>query len=169
MGFKRFNDAPIRVRDPQERIRELENEFSGCEIVEGSLIIPLIPNVTSDFAFLANVTEITDYLYIDGAEIEVPLPNLKVVRGENTRLVEFGLPGYAIAAGHRFSITLGSSSGMTKWPFPSLQQVVNGKVLLYRLSNLTSPDTIDWSDILPGGRDNVFDFQVGTALSVKGN
>ena len=157
----------------EERLKFLEERFSGCEIVEGSLIVALgpnrPPNVTSDFAFLANVTEITGYLLINFANgIDVPLPSLKVVRGQETRLVSSGLRGFPKATGHRFSVSLGESD-ITKWPFPSLQEIVNGKVLLYKLSNLTTPNATDWSDILPGGRDDVFDFQVGTALSVIGN
>ena len=166
------NEAQSK-RDLQERLKFLEERFSGCEIVEGSLIVLLgpnrPPNVTSDFAFLANVTEITGYLLINFANgIEVPLPSLKVVRGQETLLVSSGLRGFPKATGHRFSVSLGESD-ITKWPFPSLQEIVNGKVLLYNLSNLATPDTIDWSDILPNGTADVFDFQVGTAPSAKSN
>jgi len=79
----------------------------------------------------------------------------------------FFLPGLPQSQGHTFAITIGQSDGMTAWSFPSLQQVVNGKVLLYDVSVLSTPDAVDWSDILPNGRADGLDYQVGTDPSVQ--
>eukprot|EP00118_Oscarella_pearsei_P017372 m.171588 g.171588 ORF g.171588 m.171588 type:complete len:1503 (+) comp39060_c0_seq1:197-4705(+) len=149
----------------------LQNKYSGCQIIEGSLSLTVFSaNLTSSsFDFLANLTEITGFLRIIGSGTNITLPNLKVIRGRESHrvLIKGSLRGNLSDVGPDipFSIVIGNSPGVTKWPFPALQQVVQGKMLLINLPKLSDPNTIDWSDILPNGKADIYSDNVGTNSS----
>lgn len=132
-----------------------------CTVVEGNLIIGDIADnaTTLDLSFLENIMEIKGLLYIRKTRklTRFPLPNLRVVRGEST--VDLNPPetrrGY-------FSVVFSDLPNVVEWPFPNLEEVTNGEVLLHKMPALGYSSTIDWEDIQNGRSDGIVSYEVGT-------
>ena len=131
----------------------------NCTVVENNLIIWDVINATADdFSFLERITEIRGFLYIDGiTATRLPLTNLRVVRGRDTRPIK----PQGTKSGD-FSVALIDLPNLEEWPFPNLEEVTEGSVLLLNVPKLAYSHTIDWEDIQNRRVDDVVSYQVGT-------
>ena len=130
----------------------------NCTVVENNLIIWDITATADDFSFLASITEIKGFLYIDGVTAtHLPLTNLRVVRGRDTRLIQ---PRETKSGD--FSVALIDLLHLEEWPFPNLEEVTEGSVLLLNVPKLAYNNTIDWEDIQNRRVGDVVSYHVGT-------
>jgi hypothetical protein len=128
----------------------------NCEVVENNLIIWDVPS--NDFSLLENITEIKGLLVIREVTVSrLPLTNLRVVRGQET---QFFNPKETEAGD--FSVALLDLPNLEEWPFPNLEEITEGSLLLLNIPMLAHHDTIDWEDIQNERVGDVVSYQVGT-------
>ncbi|MCI4383939.1 hypothetical protein PGIGA_G00032380 [Pangasianodon gigas] len=125
---------PSSLENHYEMLRLL---YTGCQVVHGNLEITHLQG-TPDLSFLKGIVEVQGYVLIAHVSVrEVPLENLRIIRGS-----QLYNSSYALAV-------LGNT-GVSQLSLRSLTEILLGDVYIWGNPQLCfpNPQSITWKDIM---------------------
>uniref|UniRef100_A0A6I8P4Y4 Receptor protein-tyrosine kinase n=1 Tax=Ornithorhynchus anatinus TaxID=9258 RepID=A0A6I8P4Y4_ORNAN len=127
--------------DAENQYQTLHKMYNQCEVVMGNLEIVLTGH-SPDLSFLQWIREVTGYVLVAMNEFsELPLPNLRVVRGAQLYEGKFAL--FVL-----LNYNTNSSHALRQLRLTQLTEILAGGVYIERNEKLCHMDTIDWKDIV---------------------
>ncbi|XP_029995808.1 receptor tyrosine-protein kinase erbB-3b [Sphaeramia orbicularis] len=122
----------------------IKDRYDGCEIVMGNLEITQIES-NWDLSFLKTIREVTGYILVAMNHFqEIPLGQLRVIRGNNLYERRFALSVF-------FNYPKDGSNGLRQLGLMNLTEILEGGVQIINNKYLSYGPWIYWQDII---RDN---------------
>lgn len=137
--------------NPEERYKNLKEQYTGCEQIDGNLELTHLTDPKLDMSFLASIREVTGYVLIALNYFRVlPLVNLTLIRGRTLYSETKGeANSYALYVVKNYDInTERNEIGLRELQLNSLAEITNGDVRFLDNIFLCHVDTIDWTDIV---------------------
>ncbi|XP_072536407.1 epidermal growth factor receptor-like isoform X1 [Salminus brasiliensis] len=122
--------------------------YSNCTVVLENLEITHIGE-NYDLSFLRNIEEVGGYVLVAINYVnEIPLENLRLIRGHSLYEGKFALAVIANYFTTNSSADISNPSGLSKLPLRSLREILKGGVRIARNPWLCYIETIQWFDIV---------------------
>uniref|UniRef100_A0A667WJI4 receptor protein-tyrosine kinase n=1 Tax=Myripristis murdjan TaxID=586833 RepID=A0A667WJI4_9TELE len=119
----------------------LKDRYDGCEIIMGNLEITQIES-NWDFSFLGTIREVTGYVLIAMNHFEeLPLGQLRVIRGNNLYERQFALSVF-------FNYPKYGSNGLRHLVLTNLTEILEGGVQIISNKYLSYGPWVFWQDIV---------------------
>ncbi|XP_033104828.1 receptor tyrosine-protein kinase erbB-4-like [Anneissia japonica] len=146
-----WEDTEVDKYEAEARYRDMRQRFTNCTHVKGNVEITWQQNTSLSFSFLEDIREVSGYVLVTKSYLPyIPLPNLTVIRGEslfkdNALYVSYNYNENRTVTNEQQNI------GILQLQLVSLQEILNGGVLIFKNHELCYASTIDWYDILANG------------------
>uniref|UniRef100_A0A673BQT8 receptor protein-tyrosine kinase n=1 Tax=Sphaeramia orbicularis TaxID=375764 RepID=A0A673BQT8_9TELE len=133
----------------------IKDRYDGCEIVMGNLEITQIES-NWDLSFLKTIREVTGYILVAMNHFqEIPLGQLRVIRGNNLYERRFALSVF-------FNYPKDGSNGLRQLGLMNLTEILEGGVQIINNKYLSYGPWIYWQDII---RDNSAPIDIHVSLT----